>query len=231
MNKLLSVSVLSIVLFGSVDAKIKPYKNIPACNPNDTAIVFDFHGVLAKVHAGKAIKGISKNPKKIKFLKKLSRWKKGRSVETAFLDKHGNVSEADIRTLNPFKIDEEVVKIVRNLKVKGYTVFLCSDIGEKMFNYFRQKHPELFGPNGLFSDCWVSTEENGYLDKKDPRAFESCKKMIQNWSSKNGKKFTKLVMIDDTKGKLKAASKVGFNGFKFKKAKQLHCALAQAMHL
>jgi histidinol phosphatase-like enzyme len=230
-GKLLLLFMLSFIVVGPLHAKTKLYKTISVCNSENTAIVFDFHGVVVKKKTGRSISGFFKNKNKIKFLKKLKNRKKGISKEKAFLDKNGEISSDDVRTLNPYVIDEDVIKVVRDLKTKGYPVFLCSNIGEKMFEIYKNQRPDLFGPNGLFYDCWVSGKDNGYVDKSNPKAFELCKKMIKDWASKNGKNLTKFVMVDDSKDKLRIASNVGFSGYKFKKAQKLKCALVQAKTL
>lgn len=218
--------ILILALANFIAAK---YDSLPVCRKNDTAFVFDFHGVIAKVKPGKAIKGFATNKRKGRFVKRLFKWEKGLSIEAAFLDRNDNVLGDDIKTLNPFVIDEKVISIARNLKEKGYAVFLCSDIGEKMFEYFKNKRPDLFGENGLFYCCWTSSKANGYVDKKNPKAFELCKKMIKDWASKNNRIFTNFVMIDDTTAKLDAASQAGFKCYKFKKSKKLNCAISQAL--
>jgi FMN phosphatase YigB (HAD superfamily) len=194
--------------------------NILSFNKLETAIVFDFHGVIAKISSSKAIKGFVKNKNKCKFFKKLFKRKKHLSVEEAFVDKNGNISIDDVRTLNPYVIDEDVIKVIRDLKAKGYPVFLCSNIGEKMFEVYKNQRPDLFGPNGLFCDCWVSSKDNGYINKKDPKAFESCKSMIQDWASTNAKTLINFIMVDDDTRHLDVASYAGFKGYSFKDAKK-----------
>lgn len=230
MNKLLSVSILSIVLFGSVDAKIKSYKNIPSCSPSNTAIVFDFQGVIAKIKPLSATKAVFKHPNLFKFIGNVCKWKSGYSVEKAFVENGQKLSTEDAEILNPYEIDKEVVDIAKDLKRRGFSIFLCTDIGKEMLDLVASKHPDIIGSNGIFCSCWVSSKDNGYVYKKDPKAFKYCKDMIQKWANENKKQFTKFIIIDDTKGKLDAASKVGFDGFKFSKAKELKCALVQAIH-
>lgn len=205
------------------------YDSLPVCRKNDTAFVFDLHGVVLEMKKGKAIKGFLKNKNKGKFLKKLSKRKSGRSIEEAFIKKDGTVSEDDIRTLNPFVLNKNTVEIIKSLRRKGFAVFLCSNIGIQSFEVLKKEYPEVFGKSGLFCDCWVSSPANGYISKNSPKAFSLCKDMVLNWASNNNKSFRNIVMIDDSSHKLQAAEQVGFKCYKFKKAKKLNCAISQAL--
>ena len=141
------------------------------CINSQTAFVFDFHGVVAEFKLTKAIQGFFKNSHKAKFLKKLLNQKKGHSIEEAFLDEQGYISKEDISTLNPYVINQDLIETIKQLKNSGYPVFLCSNIGEKMFEAYQEKYPNLFGEDGLFCGCWHGTKENNYINKNNPRAF------------------------------------------------------------
>lgn len=214
----LFLSVLFAVSATYIPVEAKKYKYINCSSiPERTVVVFDFHGVIAKPRAGKAIKGFFKNKKKSRFIGKLLKKEKGVAYEKAFLNKDGQLSKDDRRTLNPHTIDEEVVQIARDIKAKGYPVFLCTDMGEDSFNYFKDKRPDLFGEDGLFCACWCSGRDNCYVCKKEPKAFELCKNMIKNWAKKNQVlEPTSFVMIDDSSSKLDAARINGFSCYKFK---------------
>jgi len=199
-------------------------------NPANTTIFFDLHDVVLKRDKKEFLKLGLKNIRtslKLAF-SKVSR--KGCANGEAYalkLKKQGYTKEAELvrKFSAAYKINSDVVKIIRCLQAKGYTVSMASNIGAQHLDDLINPGPFHKGKKGKtrmkvrnaiasFDDLiFVDYESDEVIAKPSREYFE----ILLDVSSDT----THAIFIDDSCPNVVAARHCGLHGVHFTSAKQL----------
>lgn len=114
--------------------------------------------------------------------------------------------------------DPAMVMLMCDLKKRGFTLALFSNIGERAYADMKHKHPELFG---LFDISFSPKKEDNYLQKPQPAFFKKFLTFLEHHGYKN----RKVLFIDDKKKNLTAAAQAGISSILFKSTEQLRNTL------
>jgi len=135
-----------------------------------------------------------------------------------------NCTQFFINVANMFVLDEGTVKIVRELKARGFKVFLFSNIGEQFWSAMHARLGAVL--DELFSDgLWIATPAKNYLAKPDPKAFQDFLDMIAAESDQASAVF----FVDDSRKNVCAAEAASarFLGYTFVNSHELLHHLTQ----
>ena len=183
---------------------------IYAQDSNNNIILFDLHGVLLDRCLLDGVKSFFKMSDKITFLKNVIKHQKDKSKSIGFIA--NKVNRDDINaTLNCFKLNTEMAKIIYKLKKAGYKVGIFSNIDSQSLEYMAKRNVELKKLLKVFDFKWVACAENNYVTKSSPQTFISCKEKLKEKFGENT-----VILIDDSKKKLELAKKAGFKTYYFK---------------
>lgn len=186
-------------------------------NPDNTAVVLDFHDVLAKRNLNIAFKafGSMTISEKCKFLGRLAWFVKNRITKKdkcglipdyAFIDPKDSESykEKALRLVNPFEPEPDRLKIVSDLKDKGFDVWVCSNIGDDSLDLLKEQYAEF---KQLFEQdvkgVQNPNQDNGYINKKDANTYTSLRDRIK--ADRSG--LQNMILVDDNVKKLAIAKK------------------------
>ena len=109
------------------------------------------------------------------------------------------------------------VKILKQLKKKGYKLYILSNIGEKSLKCIEERHPDVFK---LFDGIYTASDRDGYIKKPQPEIYK-------RYLDKFGQNPNELIFIDDKKSNLTAAKKFGIDTIHFTSAKNLFKVLSK----
>lgn len=198
-------------------------------SPDTTVIVFDLHNVVFKKQTRKIImsclKLIPRGTWKYTFNPALwYRVYRLRSISHVAEDIFGRMT-ADYPGLAPFREDfirltnnqkpiRKVVEIIKALKIRGYRLFILSNIGRETFEQLAQQHPEI---SCCFDGAFTSTAENNYVHKPQPVFYEQFKLFLHG----QGHEGKQILFIDDLKTNLIAAARCNIAGVQFRSSKRL----------
>lgn len=217
--------VLALACFVSMQIAAQP-----AFTPQNTTIFFDLHDVVLKRDKTERFKlGFKNMRSSLKLaLTKVSRKGCANGEEYALkLRKHGYIKEAELvrKWSAAYKINEDVVEIIKELQARGYTVSMASNIGTQHLddlmnpsNYRSGKkartRAEVREVIDLFDDLiFVNYEGYDIVAKPSPEYF----KMVQDSCKQGGH----AIFIDDSSKNVDAAKRCGVHGLRFTSAKQL----------
>lgn len=93
----------------------------------------------------------------------------------------------------------QVVEIIKNLKEKGYKVWVFTNMGIDCYNSIYQKYPEVFK---LFDGVQACTEKDNYVCKPNKNAFDLFLKRINSVYQDQ----RKIIFIDDRKKNIEASN-------------------------
>lgn len=180
-------------------------------NTENAAFVFDIHDVIVKFSLPEALAAVSKMSWKnqLHFAKKTWQYFRNnknpkRAFEGVALEDKAHDQEylqQAIAVMNPHVPNPETVAILQELKVQGYNLYGCSNIGERSYNYLKNKYPEAFKD---IIACRTSNKSNNYCKKSDPKAYQEILDLI----AKSGKVYEHLIFVDDKQSNLTLASQV-----------------------
>lgn len=222
----ISLAVVLLMLC-SLSAQVemaRPY------SPANTIFFFDLHDVILKPDTSRRIKVALGNPLRALRLGAHVLSKKdipnGESLQVE-LQRKGETKQADIirQFSAAYKIDMDVFNILKELKAKGYTLCMASNIGAGNLNDLRdERHPRnivqypgyvtLRDVFALFDDLiFVDYESEDVIRKPDPRYFT----LLQNRSGLA----EHIMFVDDNKKNIAAADACGIHGIRFSSAEKL----------
>jgi FMN phosphatase YigB (HAD superfamily) len=120
---------------------------------------------------------------------------------------------------------EKTVDILKELKEKGYTHHVGSNMGVTTFNTITdpQKYPQFahIFKNFDLDKSQVISHDTDQFKKPHPHYFELYLK-----KNNLDPKTTRIIFIDDRRKNIKAANALGLEGVRFKNATQLRKDLA-----
>ncbi len=189
--------------------------------PNQTAFVFDLHGVIFRFDPMRAVYDavLTKNKKKL-FLAAINPfliWDVVKLMHTsavveeaimAITHKYPNLKELVPLALQ--MANEQVpiaptVELITQIKRSGFKLFVFSNIGEHSAQILNDKYPEIFA---LFDGVLVTTAQDNYLMKPSEDAFA---KFLNKFNIDK----TKIVFIDDKQSNIYMARKLGIPAIQF----------------
>jgi FMN phosphatase YigB (HAD superfamily) len=222
-NRHLYLSLLLMILcpLSAQVAMVRP------CSPANTVIFFDLHDVILKRDTRKRLKLALKNP--IGALKLGVRvmtnknWRNGEQLQIELRRKGDNKQAEVVRQLSAaYKVDTDVFKILQELKAKGYTLCMASNIGAGHLNDLLDKcHPRnkakypvtLRDVFALFDDLvFVDYESQDVISKPDHRYFA----LLSNRCEQKN-----IIFVDDNKKNVAAADACGLHAIRFSSAEKL----------
>lgn len=203
-------------------------------DPKRVIFLWDLHHVVLKPH--RSLRAALSYPHKAKALgHKQSRGKilklllKGMFKEISsdkfvhLAEKYNNpyLKEMILQASNSQKPMADTVAIIKELKEKGYTHHIGSNIGNTAFialsdpEQFPEMH-EVFRHFDITSSHVVAHRSGQVVKKPDPEFFKQ-------YIAKNDIDFTttQVIFIDDKKENIEVARELGFTAVQFKNAAQL----------
>jgi FMN phosphatase YigB (HAD superfamily) len=199
-------------------------------SPANTIFFFDLHDVILKPDTSKRIKVALGNPIRALRLGAHVLTNKdipnGESLQVE-LQRKGETKQADIirQFSAAYKVDMDVFKILQELKAKGYTLCMASNIGSGNLNdLLDERHPRNKVKNSecitlrdvfaLFDDLiFVDYESQDVIRKPDPRYFALLHDRCGVAEH--------IVFVDDNKNNIAAADACGLHGIRFSSAEKL----------
>ena len=122
-----------------------------------------------------------------------------------------------IRLTNFQKPIRGVVELIKELKSRGYKLYVLSNIGKETFEQLCQKYPEI---GACFDGAFTASPEHNYMQKPHIDFYESFKVYLKNQG--DGEK--QILFIDDLKRNLTAAARCDIAGVHYKSSKRLFSA-------
>lgn len=98
-----------------------------------------------------------------------------------------------VRLISPFVFNNTMHQFYKNC---GRLVFVCSNIGPFSYEFMRRGEPEKFK---VFAACQCATQEDGYMQKDNPKFFEL---LVDKIVAQLGYKPEAILMIDDSQKNL-----------------------------
>ena len=202
-------------------------------NPTNNILIFDVHGVIFKLSIVEIIKVVLKDPSSLWIITMMLR--PMLCIHLLKSQLNGGVAEEIIfnvanrkphlswfvpkafKLINAQVPIKPTVKILEDLKNKGYKLYILSNIGEKSLKYIEGMHPEVFT---LFDGIYTANDRDKYIKKPQPKIY-------QNYLDKFNQDPSKLIFIDDKKSNLTAAEKFGMQTIHFTSAKNLFKVLSK----
>lgn len=235
---LLFTSFISLLIMYVLHKKYKRslYTNIAIQNlikyrpvtPENTIIAFDLHDVIVNYDYIKIIKTFFKSKGKLKLiiimLNPYIWWSTlqlayNNGIAEQFIiglgQKHKSLTPyipLGIAIANCQKTNPHMLQMLKELKKRGYTLHLFSNIGTKIFQDLKQQKPSLVQ---YFDKVILPSQENGYRRKPHHNAFINY--LEQNKDNKN----TQILFIDDKTKNIKKAHSYGIIGILFQSEPQL----------
>lgn len=195
--------------------------------PQKTILAIDLHGVLFKHDYQRMLKAYWQSKHKLKLILALINpllWidaihlMRERAVAEQFLvglaDKHHRLKpfvQLGIHIANQQKPIQKVVDMLKNLKNKGYTLHLFSNIGSIAFEDIQKKFPVIFQ---LFDSFILPSRSNNYLRKPNPTAFAT-------YLRENNKENKQVILVDDKKKNVIQAKNHGMKSILFQSPEHL----------
>ena len=199
--------------------------------PQDTVLAIDLHGVLFTHDYKKMFGTFFQSNNKLKLILALinpSLWLDvirlihKDAVAEQFLvglaNKHHRLKPfvpLGIQIANQQKPNQPFIKLLKQLKQRGYKLYLFSNIGSIIFDDLLKKFPELFN---LFESFTLPSKANGYIRKPTTQAF---KRYLQTNNLTN----KKIILIDDKRKNIEAAKKLDLQAIFFNSTVQIQLEL------
>jgi len=239
MSYLLVITFAGItVIIAYLIAKLaqRSYQTLPAectssINPSNTVLVFDIHGVLFKHNYKRMLRLLLSAPHPLRLCAQLCNPSALYDFFTLVLA--GAVPEKcmvaltkkypGLRPYIPLSIiiansqipNTATIELVRELKRRGYTLHILSNIGEIFFADLQQKFPELFAH---FDVIHVACAADDYVAKPNEKFF-------RDYIKRYGQSGKNIIFIDDKIKNVKAALRLHIFAVLFVSAVQLRTVL------
>jgi len=200
--------------------------------PENTIITFDLHDVIVNYDYSEISKTFFKSKKKLKLLiamlnpfvwYDIIKLKWHDSVAEQYIvglgEKYASLKPyipLGIRIANCQRPNHQVIKLLKELKSKGYTLHLFSNIGAQIFEQFKIKFPEIIKHFDLTS---IPSKQNGYLKKPYHKAFAHYLEKLKHDDRQ-------IIFIDDKAQNIQKAASYGIIGVHFSNLYQLKKDLA-----
>jgi len=188
-------------------------------SPSDTVFFIDYHNVIAYTDWRQGLNTLWYNEGAFSRMGYIGSYYASKLLRRAivkdsslldYLDKDATpgYQETNLALVNAYYIDDAMVKLLEDVKARGYHMILFSNTPKTTIKYQEDHHPAVFA---LFDKVWAREPGSG-VTKKSPEAFEQIKTMARNVVP-GAKKF---IFIDDTQKNLDKASPADICGLHFK---------------
>jgi len=201
--------------------------------PKNTIITFDLHDVIVHYNYSEIAKTFFKSKGKlgliIAMLNPLIWWNIIKltwqdSVAEQYIvglgEKYPSLKPyvpLGIRIANCQKPDPEMLAFIKELKNKGYTLHLFSNIGAEIFEQFGVKFPEIIK---YFDMVSIPSKQNGYLKKPYGKAFAHYLEKLKGDERQ-------VLFVDDKQKNIQKAYSYGIIGIHFSSLSKLKQALGK----
>ncbi len=126
-----------------------------------------------------------------------------------------------IRLTNTQRPILPVVQLLKQLKERGYKLYVLSNIGKETFTELSLKYPEI---SSYFDGAFTATAENNYTHKPHKEFYEEFKLLLAT----HGHHDKQILFIDDLKKNIVAATQCNIGGIHYTSARKL---VSQFKHL
>ncbi len=116
-----------------------------------------------------------------------------------------------VEAINAQKPIEGTIRIIEQLKQRGFKIYLLSNIGDQVLKNMMQKFPDIFSN---FHDFFYCSPEYGYIRKPNPKYYQFFLKKF-NLKPEN------VIFVDDLLKNIDAADRIGIYGILFNCPEQL----------
>lgn len=204
-------------------------------NSHDIILAFDLHGVIFSFSTSLYVKrALHTSHKGSLFLLGLNpffwrdmyrAYQQTHVIEGVYyllLEKYPQLADSkeDLIALSNAQVPrQETIDLIGKLKREGFTIALCSNIGQETFIDLKKNHPDVFKDFDIF---FVATPENGYISKIHGEFYCNFNTHIKNNNTSQDKQ---IIFIDDKKKNIMLAAQHGITGVIFKNASQLEAVL------
>lgn len=119
-----------------------------------------------------------------------------------------------IRIMNAQRPILPVVDLIKQLKERGYKLYVLSNIGSETFEELSMKYPEI---RACFDGAFTATAENNYNHKPHKKFYEEFKAFL----STKGHQDKQILFIDDLKKNIVAATQCNIAGIHYTSPRKL----------
>jgi FMN phosphatase YigB (HAD superfamily) len=202
-------------------------RTLDAVEPANTIIIFDLHGVLFKANVFDMIKVVAFSPCAwrvfISLINPLFLYDIIKMYYHNYITEYIMITICKkytylqpclslfLRVYNLQIPNWQAIEIVQDLKARGYTLHLLSNIGENLYADLESQYPNIFQ---LFDATCIGSKENRYIGKPDPLVFYNY---IVNYPGRDKMR----LLIDDRARNIAFARAFNIAGIHFKSASGL----------
>lgn len=206
-------------------------QQIPPLTPENTIIAFDIHGVLFEPNYKKIGLLIYHHAAMLKlvayffypsFVAAIVKLLNKKAVPQEYIASLSNqfpgikpYAPVMIEIANAQKPNKELFKLIEQLKDKGYTMHIFSNIGDTIYANLAQQFPHLFE---YFEQICVPASSNEYIAKPNPQAFAY-------YLAEYNPQHKQVLFIDNRRKNIKVAQLLGIHGILFTSATDLRKTL------
>ncbi len=242
-TQLLSASIVLAVLLGIVykviarrttqDLSQGIYRAdlLYTTHPNSIVIALDIHDVLFSLDYTKLYKRLYTMQHKLIVSKHLINpvfwyrahriFKKTRVAEdifnrlTVLYPELASVKAGFTALTNAQSVDRKVLSIAKELRAKGYKLYILSNIGKETFEQLKHENQDVIS---LFDGVYVAVPANNYAHKPQRIFYEGFKHYLNHEGHHN----KHVLLIDDSIAKIKGAARADIAGLVFISPARLH---------
>ena len=197
--------------------------------PETTVIVFDLHNVVFKSRRGKIVLSCLKlMPKGTwRYTLNPALWYKAYKFKTTsqvaediFCKMSAQYPGLEqfrndfIKLTNTQKPISGVVALLKQLKERGYKLYVLSNIGKDTFVQLQLMYPDI---SECFEGAFTATAENNYAHKPHLGFYEQFKQYLRE----QGQGSKQILFVDDLKRNLAAAASCDIAGVHYRSSKRL----------
>ena len=216
---MVSILLLSFISLFCVNPLITAQAKIAPVSPLNTVYAFDMHKVFMEQSWTKLVTSLlyTYHVKTIQLLDLKNRHKVGEKYFERMEKKHpslkGITKHFEHFLLNqPFMHD--TLKLIRELKQKGYKVYVLSNCAQETYDKLQVKYPAVFN---LFDGEYLPSKNNNYNAKPHSSFYREFKVYL----GQQGHGSKQIIFIDDKEKNVSAAKKENIIGIQFTGAKKL----------
>lgn len=195
--------------------------------PENTIITFDLHGVIFKPDYRALARILWHSKGKLGLIINLMHpriiWQgiimlMKRSAAEKYIMKLAQINpglkpyiQLGIDLSNAQKPVPEMVLLIEQLRHRGYTLHILSNLGIRSLEQLKPRHANIFNH---FDAIRVTSPEDDYLNKPHRGVFH-------DYLTKHNPGNKHILLIDDGKGNIQTAHELGWTGIYFKNSTQL----------
>ena len=222
---MVSILLFSFLSLFCTTESITTQPKIVPVSPLNTVYAFDMHKVFMEQNWSTLVTSLlcTYHVKSISLLDLKNRHRVGEKHFELMEKKHpilkGISKHFEHFLLNqPFMVD--TIEIIKNLKQKGYKVYVLSNCAQETYDKLQVKYPAVFN---LFDGEYLPSKNNNYNAKPHSSFYREFKSYL----AKKGHSSQQIVFVDDKQKNILAAEKENIIGLHFTGAKKLKTDIAK----